>query len=227
MSWLLILNSLLFVATLTEYLICMKYVNNAYNYKNEWFNVLLSLVFTPFYSCFFMNKFSWTQIKTYLGPEKRHVLKYPIGTGILYTVETVLVFYALAMIGDLLDQFNGLLPGDFHSLIAHSELEDALGIGQGDIGEQLTVHRFDHLKFACLGGLGLFLALDDGNGAHLVIGNGFFGARDERLVDVRLGSRARSNGERVPRTRGRVGVACLVVLVLRLLARFVSLGSTK
>jgi hypothetical protein len=95
MTWLLILNSVLFVATLTEYLICMKYVNNAYNYKNEWFNVLLSLVFTPFYSCFFMNKFSWTQIKTYLGPEKRHVLKYPIGTGILYTVETVLVFYAL------------------------------------------------------------------------------------------------------------------------------------
>ena len=95
MSWLLVLNSLLFVATLTEYLICMKYLNNAYDYKNEWFSVLLSLVFTPFYSCFFIRKFSWSQIKMYTSPENRHMLKYPIGTGVLYTVETVLVFYAL------------------------------------------------------------------------------------------------------------------------------------
>ena len=93
--YLLILNSLLFVATLTEYLICMKYVNNEYDYKNEWFSVLLSLVFTPFYSCFFIRKFSWSRIKTYTSPENRHMLKYPICTGILYTVETVLVFYAL------------------------------------------------------------------------------------------------------------------------------------
>jgi hypothetical protein len=95
MGWLLVLNSLLFVATLTEYLICMKYINNAYDYKNEWFSVLLSLVFTPFYSCVFVHKFSWSRIKSYLGPETRHVLKYPICTGVLYTVETVLVFYAL------------------------------------------------------------------------------------------------------------------------------------
>lgn len=95
MSWLLILNSLLFVATLTEYLICMKYVNLEYDYKNEWFNVLLSLVFTPFYSCFFIHKFSWTQIKRYTSPENRHLLMYPVGTGILYTIETVTVFFAL------------------------------------------------------------------------------------------------------------------------------------
>ena len=30
-----------------------------------------------------------------MAPERRFVLKYPIGTGILYTVETVLVFFAL------------------------------------------------------------------------------------------------------------------------------------
>ena len=95
MTWLLILNSIFFVATLTEYLICMKYITNNYDYKNEWFNVLLSLLFTPFYSCFFIRKFSLTQIKTYLSPERRHVLKYPIITGVLYTVETVFVFYAL------------------------------------------------------------------------------------------------------------------------------------
>jgi drug/metabolite transporter (DMT)-like permease len=95
MTWFVVLNSILFVATLTEYLICMKYITNNYDYKNEWFNVLLSLLFTPFYSCFFIHKFSWTQIKSYLSPERRHVLKYPIITGLLYTVETVVVFYAL------------------------------------------------------------------------------------------------------------------------------------
>jgi drug/metabolite transporter (DMT)-like permease len=95
MAWLLILNSIFFVATLTEYLICMKYITNEYEYKNEWFNVLLSLLFTPFYSCFFIRKFSWRHIKSYLTPERRHILKYPILTGVLYTVETVFVFYAL------------------------------------------------------------------------------------------------------------------------------------
>lgn len=73
----------------------MKYITNNYEYKNEWFNVLLSLLFTPFYSCFFIHKFSCTRVKSYLSPELRHVLKYPIITGLLYTVETVVVFYAL------------------------------------------------------------------------------------------------------------------------------------
>jgi hypothetical protein len=95
MSWLLILNSIFFVATLSEYLICMKYITNNYDYKNEWFNVLLSLCFTPFYGCFFIHKFSWTKIRSYMAPERRTVLKFPVVTGILYTIETVLVFYAL------------------------------------------------------------------------------------------------------------------------------------
>lgn len=95
MAWLLLLNSIFFVATLTEYLICMKYITNNYEYKNEWFNVLLSLMFTPFYSCFFIRKFSWTKIRSYMAPERRTVLKYPVVTGILYTIETVFVFYAL------------------------------------------------------------------------------------------------------------------------------------
>ena len=96
MAWLLVLNSILFVGTLTEYLICMKYITNIYGYKNEWFNVLLSLVFTPFYGLFFIRNFSWQRVRTYITtPERRRVLKYPVFTGILYTVETVFVFYAL------------------------------------------------------------------------------------------------------------------------------------
>jgi hypothetical protein len=96
MTWLLVLHSVLFVGTLTEYLICMKYITNNYNYKNEWFSVLLSLVFTPFYSCFFVKSFSWERAKTYItAPERRVALKYPILTGVLYTVETLFVFYAL------------------------------------------------------------------------------------------------------------------------------------
>lgn len=80
---------------MTEYLICMKYITNNYDYKNEWFNVLLSLCFTPFYSCFFIHKFSWAKIRSYMEPERRTVLKYPVITGVLYTIETVFVFYAL------------------------------------------------------------------------------------------------------------------------------------
>lgn len=96
MTWLLVLNSILFVGTLTEYLICMKYITNIYGYKNEWFNVLLSLIFTPFYGLFFIRNFSWQRAKAYItAPEQRRVLKYPVFTGVLYTVETVFVFYAL------------------------------------------------------------------------------------------------------------------------------------
>lgn len=96
MAWLLVLHSILFVATLTEYLICMKYITNEYEYRNEWFNVFLSLLFTPFYSCFFFRSFSWKRIKdTYLAPERRHILKYPLIVGALYTVETVCLFYSL------------------------------------------------------------------------------------------------------------------------------------
>ena len=96
MTWLLVLHSVLFVGTLTEYLICMKYITNNYNYKNEWFSVLLSLLFTPFYSCFFVKSFSWERAKAYItAPERRVALKYPVITGILYTVETLFVFYAL------------------------------------------------------------------------------------------------------------------------------------
>lgn len=96
MTWLLVLHSVLFVGTLTEYLICMKYITNNYNYKNEWFSVLLSLLFTPFYSCFFVRSFSWEHAKAYItAPERRVALKYPILTGVLYTVETLFVFYAL------------------------------------------------------------------------------------------------------------------------------------
>ena len=96
MTWLLVLHSILFVGTLTEYLICMKYITNIYDYKNEWFNVLLSLVFTPFYGLFFIRNFSWQRVRTYITtPERRRVLKYPVFTGILYTIETVFVFYAL------------------------------------------------------------------------------------------------------------------------------------
>jgi drug/metabolite transporter (DMT)-like permease len=73
----------------------MKYITNNYGYKNEWFSVLLSLVFTPFYGCLFIRNFSWERAKAYFAPERRAVLKYPVFTGILYTVETVFVFYAL------------------------------------------------------------------------------------------------------------------------------------
>jgi drug/metabolite transporter (DMT)-like permease len=73
----------------------MKYITNNYGYKNEWFSVLLSLVFTPFYGCLFIRNFSWDRAKAYFAPERRAVLKYPVLTGVLYTVETVFVFYAL------------------------------------------------------------------------------------------------------------------------------------
>jgi hypothetical protein len=71
----------------------MKYITNQYNYKNQWFNVLLSVLFTPFYGCVFFQ--NWGRLKGYFAPERRHFLKYPVGAAALYTVETVLVFYAL------------------------------------------------------------------------------------------------------------------------------------
>ncbi len=94
MNYLLILHCFLFVITLSEYLICMKYINNAYNYKNEWFNMLLSVFFTPFYSILFIKDINRKKLRSYFLPENRNKLIFPIGTGILYTIETILLFYA-------------------------------------------------------------------------------------------------------------------------------------
>ena len=80
MNYLLILHCFLFVITLSEYLICMKYINNAYNYKNEWFNMLLSVFFTPFYSVLFIKDINRKKLKTYFLPENRNKLLFPIGT---------------------------------------------------------------------------------------------------------------------------------------------------
>jgi len=95
MNYLLLLHCFLFVITLSEYLICMKYINNAYNYKNEWFNMLLSVFFTPFYCFLFINDINRRKLKAYFLPENRNKLLFPIGTSILYTIETILLFYAL------------------------------------------------------------------------------------------------------------------------------------
>jgi drug/metabolite transporter (DMT)-like permease len=73
----------------------MKYINNSYNYKNEWFNMLLSIFFTPFYSVLFIKDINRKKLKTYFLIENRNKLLFPVGTGILYTVETILLFYAL------------------------------------------------------------------------------------------------------------------------------------
>ena len=95
MNYLLLLHCFLFVITLSEYLICMKYINNAYNYKNEWINMLLSVFFTPFYCFLFINDINRKKLRAYFLPENRQKLLFPIGTGILYTIETFLLFYAL------------------------------------------------------------------------------------------------------------------------------------
>jgi drug/metabolite transporter (DMT)-like permease len=73
----------------------MKYVNNAYNFKNEWFNMLLSVFFTPFYCFLFINDINRRKLTSYFLPENRQKLLFPIGTSILYTIETILLFYAL------------------------------------------------------------------------------------------------------------------------------------
>jgi drug/metabolite transporter (DMT)-like permease len=70
-------------------------MNNAYNYKNEWFNMLLSVFFTPFYSVLFIKDINRKKINTYFSRENINKLLFPVGTGILYTVETILLFYAL------------------------------------------------------------------------------------------------------------------------------------
>lgn len=95
MNLLLLLHCFLFIITLSEYLICMKYINNEYHYKNEWFNMLLSIFFTPFYSVLFIKDINRKKIYAYISCENRHKLLFPIGTGILYTIETILLFYSL------------------------------------------------------------------------------------------------------------------------------------
>ena len=95
MNWGLIINSIFFVFTLSEYLICMKYINYEYNYKNAWFNILLSISLTPSYFVLLYKKENRTNVKEYFIHGNRIKLLFPFITGILYTIETVLLFYAL------------------------------------------------------------------------------------------------------------------------------------
>lgn len=91
----LIINSFLFVFTLSEYLICMKYINYTYDYKNTWFNILLNCLFTPFYLLFLFKKDNRNKVKNYLNKKNFKDLCYPIFNGILYTIETALLFYTI------------------------------------------------------------------------------------------------------------------------------------
>jgi len=91
----LIINSFLFVFTLSEYLICIKYINYQYDYKNAWFNISLNCVFTPFYLLFLTKKVHRERVKIIFRKENIKNLCYPIFNGVIYTVETALLFYAI------------------------------------------------------------------------------------------------------------------------------------
>ena len=95
MNILLLLNCFLFVITLSEYLICMKYINYEYDYKNAWFNILLSVSLTPSYFILLIKDVNRNKLREYAKPENRIQLFYPFVTGVLYTVETIMLFYAL------------------------------------------------------------------------------------------------------------------------------------
>jgi drug/metabolite transporter (DMT)-like permease len=91
----LLVNSFLFVFTLSEYLICIKYINYQYNYKNAWFNILLNCIFTPFYLLFLFKEVYREKVKTFFKKDNIKHLFYPIFNGVIYTVETALLFYAI------------------------------------------------------------------------------------------------------------------------------------
>ena len=91
----LLINSFLFIFTLSEYLICLKFINYTYDYKNTWFNILLNCFFTPFYLLFLFKKVHREKVKTFLKKENLKNLCYPIFNGLLYTIETALLFYTI------------------------------------------------------------------------------------------------------------------------------------
>lgn len=95
MNFGLFINCIFFVFTLSEYLICMKYINYEYNYKNAWFNILLSVILIPLYFVLLYKKENRNKVIDYCRRENRIKLFFPFITGILYTIETVLLFYAL------------------------------------------------------------------------------------------------------------------------------------
>jgi len=87
----LIINCFLYVFSLTEYLIGIKYINIEYNYKNFWFINLLNIILIPCYLILLKKE----NIKKYLLKENLKILLYPIITGILYTIESIFLYYAI------------------------------------------------------------------------------------------------------------------------------------
>ena len=66
-----------------------------YEYKNAWFNILLSASLTPSYFILLIKDVNRNKLREYAKPENRIHLFYPFATGLLYTVETIMLFYAL------------------------------------------------------------------------------------------------------------------------------------
>jgi drug/metabolite transporter (DMT)-like permease len=73
----------------------MKYINYTYDYKNTWFNILLNCLFTPFYLLFLFKEVHREKVKTFFKRENLKNLCYPVFNGLLYTIETALLYYTL------------------------------------------------------------------------------------------------------------------------------------
>ena len=90
-NFILIMNCFLYIFSLTEYLVGIKYINNEYNYKNFWFINLLNIILIP---CYFI-LLKKENIKKYILKENLKILIYPIIVGILYTIESIFLYYAI------------------------------------------------------------------------------------------------------------------------------------
>lgn len=85
------MNCFFYIFSLTEYLVGIKYINNEYNYKNFWFINLLNIILIP---CYFI-LLKKENIKKYILKENLKILIYPIIVGILYTIESIFLYYAI------------------------------------------------------------------------------------------------------------------------------------
>jgi drug/metabolite transporter (DMT)-like permease len=90
-NFILIMNCFFYIFSLTEYLVGIKYINNEYNYKNFWFINLLNIILIP---CYFI-LLKKENIKKYILKENLKILIYPIIVGILYTIESIFLYYAI------------------------------------------------------------------------------------------------------------------------------------
>lgn len=93
MNYILFINLLLFIISSVGYLILLRFLDYKYQLNNFWFNNALTCILSPIYLLKII--INSNNIINFKNAFKNGSFKYILGAGILYSMESIIVYYCL------------------------------------------------------------------------------------------------------------------------------------